>query len=305
MPYQENFENKVRVIGKEYLESGEIPVISSWGRSIPETWENAVIATWEYGTNIPTEYDQDIDPESRDATVMMVVTNPMQEPRIHKALPTGYRDLEVYRQEVVDGIHDHYVRDGGWSYSYHDRIKNWPGEDSWKTILGTGVANFDLPHVDQIDAIVNRLSATPHSRRAQAVTWFPPIDSEHHEPPCLQRIWCRVIKSENDLYLLEMNTDWRSRDAFKAAFMNIYALTDLQRKMAEDISKMTGRNVSPGRYVDKSDSFHIYGSYLRNDDFKRFLLSLEKRTFEQRVIRSDDPIVKGEIESATGELGIG
>ena len=43
--------------------------------------------------------------------------------------------------------------------------------------------------------------------------------------------------------------------------MNVYALTDLQRIIAEKISQKTGRPVGVGRYVDITDSLHIYGSY--------------------------------------------
>jgi len=58
-----------------------------------------------------------------------------------------------------------------------------------------------------------------------------------------------------------MNTHWRSRDLYKAWFMNVYALTDLQRTIAEGISRKLGEPVLVGRYVDISDSLHIYGSY--------------------------------------------
>ena len=61
--------------------------------------------------------------------------------------------------------------------------------------------------------------------------------------------------------MLNLNTHWRSRDGYKAWFMNAFALTDLQRIVAEEISEKLGDEVSVGRYVDISDSFHIYGSY--------------------------------------------
>ena len=64
--------------------------------------------------------------------------------------------------------------------------------------------------------------------------------------------------------VLNMNTHWRSRDLYKAWFMNVYALTDLQRIIAGRISKNIGKEVSVGRYVDMVDSLHIYGSYFDN-----------------------------------------
>jgi thymidylate synthase len=94
-----------------------------------------------------------------------------------------------------------------------------------------------------------------------------------------------------------MNVYWRSRDAYKAAFMNIYALTELQRAIAEAIAEKRGEAVTVGQYVDVSDSYHIYGEDF--PDFRaRFLRSLERRSFyneavsKSRTVRSDHPLVQ-------------
>jgi thymidylate synthase len=129
--------------------------------------------------------------------------------------------------------------------------------------------------------MMRKLSSAPYSRRAQAITWNPAIDPITDDPPCLQRIWARLVRREDGTYSLNMNTHWRSRDAYKASFMNIFALTDLQRVMAEGISKSMGSKVAVGRYVDISDSFHIYGSYA--DEFKNFLKISKQRTFEEKT----------------------
>ncbi|MCK4588296.1 hypothetical protein KAT60_00580 [Candidatus Woesebacteria bacterium] len=292
MSYKERLKERAFVVGREDLRQNEIPSVSVWGETLPEAWETAVLATLEFGASIPTEYDQEVDPESKDVSMMLTIAHPLEEPRIHRAFPCGLDDLEIYVQEVVDGVHDSWVKDEGWSYSYHDRLYNWPGIGS----------EFELPHIDQIDTLVRKLSVAPHSRRAQATTWVPPVDAEHHEPPCLQRIWCRVVKSEKDLHLLQMNTHWRSRDAFKAAFMNMYAFIELQKKMAEKISKISGKRVEVGRYVDISDSFHIYGSYLRKGETDHFLATVEKRSFADRVWRSDNSMVQEQFEGGRKRL---
>jgi hypothetical protein len=64
--------------------------------------------------------------------------------------------------------------------------------------------------------------------------------------------------------------------------------------MAQRISKKSGYQVQPGRYLDVSDSFHLYGSYIRREEITQFLQLLEKRPFEQRTYRIDDPIVQAE-----------
>ena len=49
-----------------------------------------------------------------------------------------------------------------------------------------------------------------------------------------------------------MHTFWRSRDAYSAAPMNMWALTNLQKIIADKVG------VEVGQYVDTSESFHVY-----------------------------------------------
>lgn len=252
------------------MPEGQIPVLSTRARTLPQAWERAVVRCWEKGIAVRTEYDRSGDPPSRDCTMIITIAQPLAEPRIHRAFPGSLEDLEIYRQEVVNGVHDHWIapRDGKWTYTYHQRLFAYPA--AGKTI-------------DQIAHLTGKLADVPHSRRAQAITWSPRIDPPTDDPPCLQRIWCRLIPECDDL-VLNLNAHWRSRDAFKAAYMNMFALTDVQREIAEEISRRLGRTVRTGRYVDISDSFHIYGSYA--EEFEQFLGTIRERTFSQRVWKS-------------------
>ncbi len=252
--------------------SGNIPVLCVHGRTLPEAWEKAVLECWRNGAAVKTEYDKPGDPPSRDCTMMWSVEDPFAEPRIHRAFPGGLEDLEVYRQEVVDGVHDHWIapQEGKWTYTYHKRLFGY--ETEGRTI-------------NQIDYIVDKLAEAGHSRRAQAITWNVALDPPTYDPPCLQRVWCRLLDDETGTAVLNMNTHWRSRDAYKAAYMNVFALTDLQKTIAGRIAAKTGKAVRIGRYADLVDSFHIYGSYFR--DFEGFLRMVEKRTFEERTWDSD------------------
>lgn len=245
-----------------------IPVLLVQEKTIPEAWEKAVLKVWRSGIDIKTEYDKDKEPFSKDCTMIIVIKEPMSEPRIHRAFPGGLEDLEVYRQEVVFGIHDHWInpKEGKWTYTYHKRLFQYEIEDKI---------------IDQINYIISKLSKVPYSRRGQAITWNAKLDPFTDDPPCLQRIWCRVVKQSDGKMYLNMNTHWRSRDAYKASFMNIYALTDLQGTLAIELSKRMQREVLVGRYVDITDSFHIYGSYY--DEFNNFLKLIESRPFEERT----------------------
>ncbi len=252
--------------------SGSLPVIVARGKTLPEVWEKAVLSAWREGREIRTEYDRPGDPPSRDCTMIMVVEEPLGEPRIHRAFPGGLEDLEAYRQEVLDGIHDHWINpaEGKWSYTYHSRLFRY--ELAGKTI-------------DQVAYLIDKLARVPYSRRAQAITWSPALDPQTDEPPCLQRVFCRLVEDEERKLVLNLNTHWRSRDAYKAAFMNVFAFTDLQRWIAGEISRKRGEEIRVGQYVDVSDSFHIYGSYHR--EFTGFLRTLESRSFAERTWTSE------------------
>jgi thymidylate synthase len=262
-----------------------IPVISISADCLPEAWEKAVLAVWDNGIEVRTQYDKPQDRPSKDATAMVAITNPFREPRIHKNFPGGPVELESYRQEVVSGIHDHWIDPaaGKWTYTYHERLFAYCAREDMQ--------DPDSPRpfrkVDQIQYIVDCLSQAGHTRRAQAVTWMPTADPGTAHPPCLQRIWCRVVADEGGQLALNMNTHWRSRDLYKAWFMNVYALTDLQRIIAEAVSQKINQPVSVGRYVDISDSLHIYGSYF--DEVAVEVEKMRNSSFHERAWQSTHP----------------
>ena len=268
--------------------SGDIPVLMVEGRGLAEAWEKSLIAVHERGCEIKTEYDKPDDPPSKDASMTIVVRDPLAEPMIHKDLPGGLEDLQEYVMEVLDGIKDHCVRnpedpsDTRWEYTYHQRL------------FGYAVPSQTGVH-DQIELLAAKLAETPYTRRAQAITWKVWEDNSCYDPACLQSIWCRVLQDEERGWLLNTNVRFRSNDAYKAAFMNMFALIQLQVRIAARISELSGRTIHLGRYVHQADSYHVYGSYFEEFE-SRFLKSLDRRTFEQRTFRYAD--VKDMMEEA-------
>lgn len=257
--------------------TGQIPVLMTRGKSLAEAWEKSLIAVYEQGCDVKTEYDKPEDPPSKDCSMTIVVEDPMAEPMIHMDFPGGLEDLQEYVMEVLDGIKDHCVRDTAedpedtrWEYTYHQRLFAYivPGLD-------------DV--FDQIEMVAQKLAKTPHTRRAQAITWKVWEDNTCYDPACLQSIWCRLLKGDQDEWVLNTNIRFRSNDAYKAAFMNMFALIQLQKKIADRIAEVSGRTIRLGRYVHQADSYHIYGSYFFTFE-ERFLKALESRQFEQRTM---------------------
>jgi thymidylate synthase len=203
-------------------------------KTLPEAWELSLLRLAGVGWRVYTEYGD----WSIDAPAAILVEEPLAEPRVHlKGVVSGsLRGLEEYAAEVADGVHDDRV--GEYGYTYHERLFAYR--------LPSGEV------IDQVAQALAKLAEAPHSRRAQAVTWQPWRDPRSEHPPCLQRLWFRVVGGR-----LLMHAHMRSNDALKAAFMNMYAFTELQRRLAERLG------VGVGRYLHFADSYHVYGRDLK------------------------------------------
>ncbi len=272
------------------MEPGEIPVLVINEDTIPRAYERAIKEVWEKGASIRTEYDHPEDPASKDATVVIIVRQPFGQPRFHRSFADGLGGLAEYVMEVVHGAHDYWVKpveeilkgkeskDTRWTYTYHGRLFEYRIEDKV---------------INQIGYMIDKLSQTGYSRRAQAITWNPKLDPPTDDPPCLQRLWGRLCEDGKGGYVFNLNSHWRSRDLFKAWFENVIALTTLMRKIAEALAAKAGKNVRLGRYVDISDSLHIYGSYFKEIEgdpkkgIRSFFETLESRSFEERTWDSE------------------
>jgi len=173
------------------------------------------------GTQIPTDYDKPGDLLSLDAPMAIEVYNPWSPPVFSKCMWSSWEGAFEYAAEVVDGIND---QKGELGYTYHARMKDqWPG-------------------------VLAELKRNGATRRAQCITWQPETDLGGAYPPCLQRIWSRVVNGK-----LNMHTHWRSRDALKAWGLNVFAFAHLHKKWAGQMG------IGVGVYREFIDSCHIYG----------------------------------------------
>ncbi len=301
---------------------------------VKSAWLEALRRVLEEGDEIPTEYDKEGDPLSKDSTVLIKIKNPFSNPirsrrgkekKIIKVKSTYGNSYKVYGcladifligsiqsgyiEEILDGVNDHYLWESSHSfpYSYHDRLYNYSAfslEDSvkkdykinlidrervktheklknaqkvfisdekevWKLQNGIeidlskeistqiGIENIcisllNLPRINQIDYIIQKLKENPNTRRAQAITWRPYIDPYSKDPPCLQRIFMRIKNGK-----LIMQTTWRSRDLFKAWEPNVNGMIRIQKYIADEL------RIETGEFIDFSNSLHIYGKDLK------------------------------------------
>ena len=108
-------------------------------RTLPEAYHNSLIKLLEFG--VDTECP-DWNTTQREIALTMVVNSPLKEPMISRCFIGGYKELEQYRQEMLDGILDFEVERGNWAYTYHQRMEK------------------------QIPLVIEELRRNPYSRRA-------------------------------------------------------------------------------------------------------------------------------------------
>jgi len=106
--------------------------------------------------------------------------------------------------------------------------------------------------IDQILAL-RELLRNGISRRTQVITWNAKKDLQSANPPCLQRIWIRIL--DNDDGACEIHFDWRSRDLYGAWMTNYIGLFNmLNREIFNPL------NLTVVKFVCNCNSLHIYKS---------------------------------------------
>lgn len=163
----------------------------------------------------------------KEISATIHIYHPLKEPRISKLFIGGFRELEQYRQEMLDGILDFEIGNGNWKYTYHDRMTNYAS-------------------IDQIQFVIDELRRNPSSRRA-VILIRDASDIGSDDPACLQLIQLFIRNNQLDCKVL-----FRSNDACKAFFMNAFALICLQERIANALS------VPVGTYTHRANSFHCY-----------------------------------------------
>jgi thymidylate synthase len=234
-----------------------LPLVCVESDSVAEAWEEALELVWKLGVIRSSEDGG----RTKAATSVIAINNPVIE--VHRGDAVSFQALkDGYIDEVLRGTKDSNIGKG-WDYTYHDRL----------------FSN------KQVESLVRRIGEFPETRRAQAVTWRAEQDSVSDNPPCLQRVWVSVFpEAAGSGSLLELHTDWRSRDLFNAWEANVCAMVALGGQIASSLPEAL-RPVVLGRYVEFTDDLHIY-----DKDFEGAARVLEtsraRRAFTSRDVLS-------------------
>jgi thymidylate synthase len=271
----------------------QIPVLFAKGKSLAEAYENALVELYTNGGRMSTQYDKVGDPQSIDATLNIIIEEPLSDPMIHKAFIGGISDLREYVYEL-EGAKDNWIKnmddpkDTKWEYTYSGRLRRY---GSWKESDKLVSGFKDNRIINQVDWVIDKLSKQPHTRQAQIVTWMCNLDMEAYDCPCLQRLWYRIVEEEG-IYYLNCNVNFRSNDAVGAFPFNAFGFIMFNRDtIAKGISDKTGKEVKLARMNWQADSWHIYGKDIQGIK-ERLFDRIATSTFEDRVYNFYDPDIQ-------------
>ena len=204
--------------------------------TLSKAYHSALLVLHEHGDLTDCS---DWNQTQKELAMTIIVDEPLKEPMISKLFIGGPEALEQYRQEMLDGILDFEIEKGNWVYTYHDRMVNYPIDNQ-----------IDKPgewSLNQINFVINELKRNPSSRRAVILIREPSTDAFSEDPACLQHI--QYFIRDNKLHCKVL---FRSNDACKASFMNMFALIMIQKKIADELG------VEVGTYVHRANSYHCY-----------------------------------------------
>lgn len=187
--------------------------------TLPNAYHGALELLYKYGEHV---YIENWKKDTIEASMTMIVLQPLKEPMISKGFIGGPEELQQYVMEMLDGILDFEIEKGNWVYTYHDR------------------------YAKQLDFIINELKSNPSSRQA-IMHIRNDSDINSSDPACLQSIQYFIRNNR-----LHCKVLFRSNDAFRATFMNAFALIILQKRVADTLE------LEVGTYVHRANSFHIY-----------------------------------------------
>ena len=195
-----------------------IPHVYVQGESLVDAYHKSILELNYQGAVVQCP---DWNTECVEVFLNAEIKNPLQEPMISGLSICDPYSLEKYRLEMLDGILD-------WAipklepYTYHDRIKV------------------------QERAAINDLKRSRDSRRA-AITIRYPGDCAMDDAPCLQHLQYMIRDDKLHAFVL-----FRSNDAVKAAFMNMFAIAMMQARVAKELK------VECGTLTYTANSYHCY-----------------------------------------------
>ena len=182
------------------------------------------------------QYSEDKEHTVETDCITAYIDTPFRPDRISKYAPQQEMAAKEYARQLIEGSSNKF------DYTYHDQLFKWHEYH---------IHGIKKVH-NQVRYIIDKLTEAPETRRAVAIV-FDPMKHQYTDEsvPCLQMMQLLYRGGR-----LHMRTVFRSNDMLTASGLNMYALTQLQKYIADEL------DYNIGSYTHIVLTPHIY--YIRD-----------------------------------------
>ena len=253
-----------------------MPEILVKDTTLPRAYHKALLALKYEGEQVDCA---DWNTTCLETGMTIVIEQPLAEPMISNCFIGGPKSLQQYVMEMLDGILDFEIAKGNWVYTYHNRMAAMKDpKDPAKVI-------------DQVQFVIDDLKRNPSSRRA-VILVRNNEDLYSEDPACLQHIQYMIRNGKLDCKVL-----FRSNDACKASYMNMFALIMLQKRVADALG------IQVGSYTHRANSYHCYArdfasldKYVRRIEVDEEACITEYEDDWQEMMEEEIPAIEAMVE---------
>jgi thymidylate synthase len=203
---------------------------------------------------------------TKDAPMILIVENPMMEPRLSEKSPITRSMADEYANSLIHGHTKD--KENSFEYTYYSRLRHYPdcmiraglphvSEDEHATkeyVHKVSGGKCVVQRLDQVEEAIKIFKKDPTRRTVVLHTWIPFRDLAKFTPeridtssPCLVVLHPQIVEKK-----LHFNVVMKTNDLFSAWAGNAYAFTALQKYMADEIG------VGVGHYTHFSVSMQVY-----------------------------------------------
>jgi len=248
-------------------------------KTLGEAWEKACILMMKEGHNRYVEAPE-YKTETKDLPMMIKVSEPFSEPRLSPKVSTTREQADDYSNKLIFGSGKE--KENSFDYTYYSRLRCYPDckvraflpsvtetkeelQEEVKKIIPD--EKCCVERIDQVEKAIKILKKDPTRRTVVLHTWIPYRDlmkfgpkRENTSSPCVVLVYPQIVDGKLHMFVV-----MKTNDLYNAWPENAYALTNLQKYMADEIG------VEVGTYTHFSVSMQIYQD-MYNEVKKKFNL---------------------------------
>lgn len=235
-------------------------------KTLGEAWESACILIMKEGFDRYVEAPE-YKTTTKDLPLIIKTAEPLSEPRFSPKSNTTRDQADEYAKKLIFGSGKN--KENSFDYTYYSRLRCYPDckVRAWLPSITDSEGELKeemkkispdekcvVERIDQVEKAIKIFKKDPTRRSVVLHTWVPYRDLMKFGPkrkntssPCVLLVYPQLVDKKFHMFVV-----MKTNDLYNAWPENAYALTLLQKHMADEIG------VEVGTYTHFSVSMHIY-----------------------------------------------